>query len=122
MGTAARLLASLAIPNLLGIPLSILGINVVGALALGFLLEALARSGPDLGRYRRARLLLGTGLLGGFTTFSTLAVASAELLNAGRPFAAAGYALGTVILGAVCTTGGIALAGRLHARAEGSRR
>ncbi len=37
---------------------------------LGALLESLARRGPDEGRRRAIRLLVGTGGLGGFTTYS----------------------------------------------------
>ena len=116
VGTAVRLVVSRSIPDLFGMPLAIFATNVSGALALGFLLEMLARRGPDLGRRRTARLVLGTGLLGGFTTFSTLAVGSAELLNQGRPFDAAAYSLGTVLVGAGGTAIGIALAKRIRSR------
>jgi CrcB protein len=84
-------------------------VNVAGAFALGLLLAALARRGPDRGRRRMLRLLLGTGLLGGFTTYSTLAVDTAGLLGAGGLVAGGGSALLTVVAG----LGGAALGDRL---------
>ncbi|MFZ2176021.1 MAG: CrcB family protein [Rhodococcus sp. (in: high G+C Gram-positive bacteria)] len=46
---------------------TVLAINIVGSLLLGYLAEVV---GPD----RLWRLFLGVGVLGGFTTFSTFAV------------------------------------------------
>ena len=54
-------------------------VNAVGAFALAALLTALARRPSE-----RVRLLVGTGLLGGLTTFSGLVV-EAVLLARGRP-------------------------------------
>lgn len=105
VGTAAREGLVLALPAL-GV-VAILLINVVGAFALGVLLEALARSGPDEGRRRLARLGLGTGFCGGFTTYSTLAVGTAELLRSGTTGLAIGYAIGSVLLGAVAAWAGV---------------
>ncbi|MFE1538284.1 CrcB family protein, partial [Corynebacterium bovis] len=51
----------------------LLAVNVVGALLLGLLTTVLARSGPDTGLRRTLRLGLGTGVLGGFTSYSALA-------------------------------------------------
>ncbi|MCH8612955.1 fluoride efflux transporter FluC [Arsenicicoccus dermatophilus] len=85
----------------------VLTINVVGAFALAVLLTWLAGTGPDEGRRRDARLLLGTGVLGGFTTYSTLAVDTAMLLRSGDAGMAAGYALLTVGLGAAASLLGI---------------
>ena len=66
VGTLARYGLSHAVPDTGGVPVATLVENVVGAFLLGLLLEALARSGPDVGRRRLARLGLGTGLLGAF--------------------------------------------------------
>nr|WP_197471607.1 CrcB family protein [Microbacterium oleivorans] len=117
VGTAAREGLSLAIPSVGGIPVAILAINIVGALFLGALLEALARRGPDLGRRRALRLLLGTGFAGGFTTYSALAVDSGLLLTDGDPIAGILYAVGTVVVGALATVAGIALGAAQHRRA-----
>lgn len=118
IGTAAREALSLAIPKLDGLPVAILGINLVGAFCLGVLLEALLRRGPDAGGGRAIRLALGTGLLGGFTTYSTLAADAAELLMHGSGWLGLGYALGSVLLGTAASFGGILVGARLsHWRA-----
>lgn len=103
--------ATRSIPTWAGMPLATVGINVVGAFLLGMLLELLTRHGPDTGWSRRVRLGLGTGSLGGFTTYSALAT---ETVTLGfiDPGIAIGYALGTVIIGAVATTAGIWLGRR----------
>ncbi|MCU1474674.1 CrcB family protein [Amnibacterium sp.] len=99
VGTALRALVGLLVPPLGAVPVSTIGINVVGAFALGTLLAALAGRGPDAGRRRRTRLLLGTGVLGGFTTFSALAVDTAVLLDGRRIPEAVAYGLGSVLAG-----------------------
>jgi CrcB protein len=119
IGTAIREGLTLAVPALGGVAWIILVINVVGAFCLGLLLEGLVRRGADEGRRRRLRLFIGTGVLGGFTTYSTLATATATLLNANQPWVAVAYALGTLILGAVGTTAGIAVASAQHQRRFG---
>lgn len=108
LGTAAREALGLAIPPLDGVAWTVVGINICGAFLLGLLLEALARRDPDHGRNRLLRLLLGTGFMGGFTTYSTLATDTALLLGEGRAVPAVTFALGTVLVGAVATWGGIA--------------
>lgn len=115
-GTAAREGLTLAFPADPSFNTVIFAINLVGALLLGVLLESLVRAGSDEGRRRTARLLLGTGALGGFTTYSTLATDTAHLLTTGQAGPAALYALGTVLLGALASWTGIALAGALHRR------
>ena len=109
-GTAARHLLDEAIGSVHGFPLGTFLINVVGAFALGILLETLARSGSDAGHRRRFRLLLGTGFLGGFTTYSALAVDADTLLRTGHLGTALAYAVGTVTLGLVASVAGIAVA------------
>ncbi|MCU1570466.1 MAG: rane protein [Naasia sp.] len=106
-GTAARHLLTQAFPAAAE-PLAILGINTVGAFALGLLLEQLVRSGPDTGRRLAARVTVGTGVLGGFTTYSTLALDTVQL-SAGS-FAGVGYAIGTLALGVAAAFAGVLLA------------
>jgi len=110
-GTALRDLISTAFPAHHGVSWAIFWINITGALLLGVLLEALAHRGPDAGRRRTLRLLVGTGVLGGFTTYSTLAVSTAGLFLDGRALAGTGYALLTVLAGAVATAIGLTVAG-----------
>lgn len=59
-------------------------INIVGSAVLGALLDGLAATGPDDGWRRRVRLAVGTGLLGGFTTYSTFSVEIVTLARAGE--------------------------------------
>lgn len=113
-GVAAREGLCLAFPAVNGISYTILAINVVGAFLLGVLLESLARRGPDHGRRRTQRLLLGTGFMGGFTTYSTLATDTAQLIGDGRVGAGTGYGLATVLVGAAATLAGIAVGVAAH--------
>jgi fluoride exporter len=93
-------------------PLGTFLINVVGAFVLGVLLERLSHAGADRGRRRLVRLLAGTGFLGGFTTYSTLAADTVWLLRDGRLTLAVGYALGTAVVGVVAAFGGVLIAAR----------
>lgn len=114
LGTSCREALSLLVPRIDDVPVVILAINVLGAFLLGLLIESLARRGPDAGRRRALRLALGTGVLGGFTTYSTLAVDTVQLLEASRPGVAALYAFSTLVVGALATTLGMALAVHRH--------
>ncbi|MCT9621038.1 CrcB family protein [Curtobacterium sp. C2H10] len=110
IGTGVRALLAEVFPAHAGISWAIFAINVVGAFCLGLLLEALAHRGPDVGRRRGLRLFVGTGILGGFTTYSTLADDTAQLLDVGRWGAGSGYALLTVAAGLLAVVAGIGLA------------
>ncbi len=108
-GTASRYLISTALPARLDGPTAIFMINIVGAFLLGLVLERLARGGLDAGRGQLVRLAVGTGFLGGFTTYSALAVDTVDLVGSGRTGAAAAYALATVGAGAAASIAGILL-------------
>lgn len=110
LGTLARHLIEAAAGSPTGaegtLPASTLAINLAGALALGVIVTAVPRgSGGE-----RVRLLLGTGLLGGFTTYSTFAVQSEQLLES-APAVGIAYLLATVFGGFACAVVGVA-AGR----------
>ena len=111
-GTFARYGVALAVPVREGWPLATLTVNVVGAFLLGLLLEGLARAGPENPARRRWRLLLGTGVLGGFTTYSSLAVETERLLASGRAGLAVGYALTSLVVGLAAAAAGVAVAAR----------
>lgn len=95
VGTLARYGLDEAVGPAGALPLSTLLVNLVGSLALGMIVGA---GVPD-----RLRLLLGTGLVGGFTTYSAFAVQVQDLGSGGDLALGAGYALLTVV-------GGLALA------------
>ena len=63
-----------------------------------------------------ARPFLGTGVLGGFTTFSTYAVDTRGLLAAGQPALAASYLLGTLAVGLLAVVVGLRLTERVVSR------
>jgi CrcB protein len=94
-GSLARAAAGVALPHEPGTwGWATLVVNALGAAALCALLVQVPSP--------QTRLLLGTGLLGGFTTFSGFTVDAVLLLAAGRPGGAAGYvlvSLGTLLVG-----------------------
>ena len=108
VGTGGRHLIGLAVVAQ-GFPAATLTVNLLGAFLLGLLIESLTRRGRDRGALRRARLLLGTGALGGFTTYSTLAL-DVVTLASDSPSLAAVYGVGTVLAGALATAAGVAVA------------
>ena len=72
-------------------PWPVLVVNLVGCALLGALL------GP--GTPRSTRLLVGTGLCGGLTTFSTFAVEVAQLFRTNDPYIAVAYIMASVFGG-----------------------
>jgi CrcB protein len=112
VGSVLRYAVSLAAPAPGGWPLATLSVNVVGAFLLGFLLEAVARRGPETRRLQRLRLTLGTGVLGGFTTYSTFALETDRLIQTDAGVAV-GYAALTLLAGTLAAIAGVALAGRV---------
>ena len=100
-----------------GFPLATCVVNIVGACCLGLLLELATRHTDD--RWRRLKLLLGTGVFGGFTTYSLLAADTAQLLLGGAWGVAVLYGLGTIVAAMLASWVGI-LAGRAlgHHRAD----
>ena len=84
-----------------GFPLGILVVNVTGSLALGVLTGLGAVVAPQLA------LVLGTGLLGGYTTFSAVSVDSVLLAERGRWRDAAADLLGTLALSVAAAALGV---------------
>jgi fluoride exporter len=93
-------------------PWATLVVNVAGAFLVGYFTTRLQERLP-LSSYRRP--LLGTGLCGGLTTFSTMQVELLQMLDAGDFGLAAGYALVSVGAGfaAVAAATNIVRRGRL---------
>lgn len=104
-GAVARYGLSVLLPAAPGgLPVATLLTNLLGCLLLGLL----------VGRHREhpvLRPLLGTGLLGGFTTFSTLALQSDRLL-AHDPVVGLAYLAATTAGGLLLAALGLRLASR----------
>ena len=75
-----------------GFPLGTLFVNCVGGLLIGVALAWFERTPNEM-----LRLLLVTGLLGGFTTFSAFSVESLILLQRGEWVLALGHTLAHVV-------------------------
>jgi CrcB protein len=88
-------------------PWSTFLINISGALLMGVLVEAFAlRNGAS----PQLRLLLATGILGGYTTFSTYALENRPAAAARPAWTGSVYAGGSVALGLAGLFGGMKLA------------
>lgn len=97
-----------------GFPYDIFFINLTGAIALGLLYGLSDRGVPVSSD---ARLLLGTGFLGGYTTFSTYEMGGAKLIVGHAPWLATVYLAGSIVLGVLCARLGLLLAGLFATRA-----
>jgi CrcB protein len=105
LGALARYGLALAIPPLPGhFPLATFLTNVVGGLLIGVLIVVLTELTTP---HPLARPFLVTGILGGFTTFSTYAVDVEHLLAAHAVGVALGYLLGTLVAALAATWVGI---------------
>jgi CrcB protein len=96
-----------------GFPWGTFTINVTGAFIIGVVLQ-IAAGQPDFSPY--LRLFLATGILGGYTTFSTFAYESYTLGSTNRIVEALLYVAGSVVVGIAA-----AILGVLSARMLASR-
>ncbi|HET8930820.1 MAG TPA: fluoride efflux transporter CrcB [Acidimicrobiales bacterium] len=86
-------------------PATTLAVNLIGSFVLGVILVLLVeRFGPA----PRLRPFLATGILGGFTTFSTFTVESVQLVRHDRAGAAVIYVAVSLVGGVVASLVGIA--------------
>ena len=109
-GSVCRYLISLLpLTPSLGFPLKTLVTNVLGAFIIG-LLAAVAMKYTDWDP--RLTLLLKTGFCGGFTTFSTFALESSDLIGKGQWGIAIAYMLLSVVLSVLAVVGAELLIGR----------
>lgn len=102
-----------------GWPVATFLINLSGAFMLAALLETLSLQGPDDGWRRRIRLGVGTGVLGGYTTYSTFMVETALLGGESHYLIAFGYAAMSVVLGVAAAWIGMTVVNALHHRGPG---
>jgi len=98
VGAVLRYAATLAI----GGPAATLAVNLAGSFAIGLCMPLLPGDGP-------ARLLVMTGLLGGFTTFSAFSLDTMLLAQRGEMGAALTYAGASVILSLAAAAAGLSL-------------
>ncbi|WP_129337824.1 fluoride efflux transporter FluC [Cellulomonas endophytica] len=85
-------------------PVGIVVVNLTGAFALGLVGGLVLRGAPpELGT------VLGTGLLGGYTTFSTASLDTARLVLAGRGGAALVHGVGVLVVAVGLAAAGWAL-------------
>jgi CrcB protein len=80
-------------------PWGTLAVNIAGSLAMGALVGWFARGTLAEQSAESARLLLGVGLLGGFTTFSAFSAELVTMLHRGQAGLAAGYAAASLVAG-----------------------
>jgi CrcB protein len=117
LGALARWGLASALPSSpAGWPWATLLVNLTGCLLIGVLLAVLLARFPSSPWMRP---LLATGVLGGFTTYSTFAMDAVALVDAGRPGVAVGYVVATVLGGVLAVAGGLRL-GRAAVRTRGS--
>ena len=96
-----------------GWPYGTLAANVLGGLLMGLLAGVLAhRGGADQEKWR---LLLGVGVLGGFTTFSAYSLEVSLMIERRAYSQAALYSLGSVVLSVAALFIGLILARRMFA-------
>lgn len=107
LGSLARWGVARAVPHAAGdFAWSTLVANLSGALLLGALMACLLSVWSHT---RFVRPLLGVGVLGGYTTFSTYLLDTRAMVAAGHPITAVVYVVLTVALGLLAILAGVAV-------------
>lgn len=108
IGSATRHGVNVLAAKLWGVqyPVGTLCINILGSFAMGVVVEYWAMKS---GLSQQARLFLTTGVIGGFTTFSTFSLEIALLNSRGELMLAGLYIAGSLILGIGGLYAGMAL-------------
>jgi len=113
LGALARWAVAGALPHDVGsFPWSTLVANVVGCFLIGVLMVLVIERWPE---HPMIRLFFGTGVLGGFTTFSTYSVDTRDLLAAGHLTAALTYVAASLLLGLAAVVVGLRATERMVA-------
>jgi CrcB protein len=114
IGTLARAaLSSLSAADPTSWPWPTFAVNIVGAFLLGYFTTRLLERLP-LSSYRRP--LLGTGVCGGLTTFSTVQVETVRMLQHHCYGLAAGYTVASIIFGLLAVHLATAMVRRVRIR------
>lgn len=87
-------------------PAGTLAVNVIGSLLMGLFIGWIVKSGAST----ETRLLVATGFLGGFTTFSAFSLDVANLWERGAGGVALVYVVASVILSVAAVFAGLAIA------------
>lgn len=115
LGSLARYAVGMQMLRLLGSrwPYGTLTVNIIGGLLMGVLAGWLAHAMPP--EQERWRLLIGVGLMGGFTTFSAFSLETALMIER-RAYGEAGlYVALSVVLSVLALFAGLLLARRVFA-------
>lgn len=102
LGGAAGSVLRYLMATAIGAPLGTAAVNVLGSFVIGLLFILLGREGWQV--------LLMTGLLGGFTTFSAFSLDTLKLIERGQPLQALAYVAGSVALSLLAVALGAAIA------------
>ena len=107
LGSAARFLVGRATLKGFGpdFPYGTLTVNLIGGFAMGLLAGFLACHSAG----ENWRLLLGVGVLGGFTTFSAFSLDVVTLIERGGLLTALGYTLASVAGSVIALFAGLSL-------------
>ncbi len=112
-GLARALLDTVAAPDPTRWPWPTFTVNIAGTFLLGYFITRLLERLP-VTSYRRP--LLGTGLCGGLTTFSTMQVETLRMVEHGRLALALGYVAASIVLGLLAVHVATALVRRVRVR------
>ncbi|MET3356078.1 fluoride efflux transporter CrcB [Xanthobacter autotrophicus] len=110
LGGVVRHLVNMTVPKLLGtgFPFATFLINVSGSFLMGIMVGYLAFKDGEFWN-QTMRLFLTTGILGGYTTFSTFSLDFFLLMERGAYSSALAYVVGSVALAFIAVFVGIAV-------------
>lgn len=108
IGTSGRYLVGIVTIRTLGpgYPWGTFVVNIVGSAVIGALVELIARR---FGASADMRIFVVTGILGGFTTFSSFALDAVNMIERGDFSAAVLYIGASIVLSIAALFGGLAL-------------
>ena len=103
------LIGKIAVSENTTFPIKTFAINVIGCLAIGLITVLAAK---DTNIDQRWILFLKVGLCGGFTTFSTFALETTDLIKGGHTGVAFLYAILSMVVGCAVIFGAELLTGK----------
>ena len=106
-GSGLRFIIGKIINSNNNLPISTFIVNIIGCLAIGFLIEYGTRSNL---LNQNQKIFLITGLCGGFTTFSAFAHENQLFLKSGDYLLFIAYTFGSIFIGILAVVAGVLLA------------